>query len=148
MNIVELSVDDLKPYDNNPRKNDDAVPALAKSIEAFGFKVPIVIDKDNVVVTGHTRLKAAKSLGMKRVPCIIADDLTPEQIKAFRVVDNKVAELTEWDAPKLQLELDGLDGLDFDMGNFGFSFDAPSATEDEGRGHHSILKSRKRWGGR
>lgn len=131
MNIVELSVDDLKPYDNNPRKNDDAVPALAKSIEAFGFKVPIVIDKDNVVVTGHTRLKAAKSLGMKRVPCIIADDLTPEQIKAFRVVDNKVAELTEWDAPKLQLELDGLDGLDFDMGNFGFSFDAPSATEDE-----------------
>ena len=131
MNIVELSVDALKPYENNPRKNDDAVPALAKSIQEFGFKVPIVIDKDNVVVTGHTRLKAAKSLGMKSVPCIIADDLTPEQIKAFRVVDNKVAELTECDAPKLQLELDGLDGLDFDMGDFGFSFDTPDADDDD-----------------
>lgn len=92
MNIVEMNVSDLVPYGNNPRKNDDAVDKVALSISAFGFKVPIVIDRNNVIVTGHTRLKAAKKLGFKTVPCILADDLTDEQIKAFRLADNKVAE--------------------------------------------------------
>lgn len=97
MQIVELNIEVLKPYEKNPRKNDDAVEYVANSIKEFGFKVPIVIDKDNVIVAGHTRYKAAKRLNIKKVPCIIADDLTPEQIKAYRLADNKVAEKAEWD---------------------------------------------------
>ena len=92
MNVQEIKLKDIKPYGKNPRKNDDAVPYVAESIKQFGFKVPIVIDKNNVIVAGHTRYKAAKKLGFLRVPCIIADDLTDEQIKAFRLADNKVSE--------------------------------------------------------
>lgn len=121
MKIIEKNIDSLTPYHNNPRHNEKAVAAVAESIREFGFKVPIVIDSGGVVVTGHTRLKAAESLGMKKVPCIIADDLTPEQIKAFRVADNKVSELAEWDFEKLEQELAG---LSFDMERFGF--DPPS----------------------
>ena len=117
MNIIEKPVDELIPYENNPRVNDDAVPLVAESIREFGFKVPIVIDRDNVIVTGHTRLKAAKQLGMKTVPCIIADDLTPEQVKAFRLADNKVAEFAEWDFSALEKELKE---IEFDMSEFGF----------------------------
>ena len=117
MNIIEKPVDELIPYENNPRVNDDAVPLVVKSIQEFGFKVPIVIDRDNVIVTGHTRLKAAKQLGMKTVPCIIADDLTPEQVKAFRLADNKVAEFAEWDFSALEKELKE---IEFDMSEFGF----------------------------
>ena len=98
MKIVEKNIDSLTPYENNPRHNEKAVEPVAESIREFGFKVPIVIDGAGVVVTGHTRLKAAKSLGMKKVPCIIADDLTPEQVDAFRLADNKTAELAEWEA--------------------------------------------------
>lgn len=89
--IVYKRLDELKPYENNPRRNDKAVDAVAASIEQFGFKVPIVIDNDNVIVAGHTRYKAAGKLNMDEVPCIVADDLTPEQIKAFRLADNKTA---------------------------------------------------------
>lgn len=120
MNIVDLDVDDLIPYKNNPRKNDEAVDKVALSISAFGFKVPIVIDANNVIVTGHTRLKAAKKLGLKTVPCIKADDLTEEQIKAFRLADNKVAEFSQWDEEKLMKELEALG--DIDMSLYGFSF--------------------------
>lgn len=127
MNIIELKVDELIPYENNPRKNDDAVDKVALSISAFGFKVPIVIDANNVIVTGHTRLKAAKKLGFKTVPCIKADDLTEEQIKAFRLADNKVAEFSQWDEEKLLKELEGLE--DIDMSLYGFAF--PDDTEDE-----------------
>lgn len=97
MNIVDKNVDEIIPYENNPRKNDKAVPAVAKSIQEFGFKVPIVIDKNNIIVNGHTRLKAAKKLGLETVPCIVADDLTPDQIRAFRLADNKVGEIATWD---------------------------------------------------
>lgn len=90
MNTIEMELSELIPYENNPRKNDEAVDKVALSISAFGFKVPIVIDKNNVIVTGHTRYKAAKKLGLSVVPCIKADDLTDEQIKAFRLADNKV----------------------------------------------------------
>lgn len=97
MNILELNIKEVVPYANNPRKNDESVDAVAESIRQFGFKVPIIIDKNNVIVAGHTRLKAAKKLGLKQVPCLRADDLTDEQIKAFRLADNKVAELSTWD---------------------------------------------------
>lgn len=117
MQIVEKSLNELTPYKNNPRKNDNAVDAVAASIKAFGFKVPIVIDKEGVIVCGHTRAKAAKKLKIKTVPCVIADDLTEDEIKAFRLADNKVGELAEWDLPALDLELAD---IDFDMGEFGF----------------------------
>lgn len=118
MNIIDIEVDKIIPYVNNPRINDDAVDNVAASIKEFGFKVPIVIDKENVVVTGHTRLKAAKKLGLKSVPCIMADDLSEQQIKAFRLADNKVAESSMWDMEKLMIELEALD--DIDMNQFGF----------------------------
>ena len=117
MNIVQKTLDDLIPYENNPRHNDDAVDYVAESIKEFGFKVPIIIDKGNVIVAGHTRYKAAKKLGINEVPCLVADDLTDEQIKAFRLADNKVAEIATWDFEKLELELST---LDMDMELFGF----------------------------
>lgn len=118
MDIVQKKLADIYPYEKNPRKNDEAVKYVAESIKQFGFKVPIVLDKDNVIVAGHTRYKAAKKLNLKEVPCIIADDLTEEQIKAFRLADNKVAEKAEWDFDLLSGELDEL--FDFDMTAFGF----------------------------
>lgn len=127
MVVTEKSVKDLKSYKNNPRNNDDAVAYVANSIKEFGFKVPIVIDKNNVVVAGHTRLKACKKLGIKTVPCIVADDLTDEQIKAFRLADNKVGERSVWDDELLGAELDG---IDFDMSEFGF--DLELGADDDG----------------
>ena len=118
MEIKMVKVDDLKPYANNPRFNDDAVEYVAKSIKEFGFKVPMVIDKNNEIVAGHTRYKASLELGLKEVPCIIADDLTEEQIKAFRLADNKVSEQASWNYDLLDLELDDINSLD--MADFGF----------------------------
>lgn len=120
MDIVMKPVGDLIPYINNPRHNDQAVDAVASSIKNFGFKVPIVVDAKNEIINGHTRLKAAKKLGMKKVPTIVADDLSPEQIKEFRLADNKVSELAEWDEDLLAIELEELENLDFDMSEFGF----------------------------
>lgn len=96
MEIIYLKMGDIHPYEKNPRNNAPAVDAVAASIKEFGFKVPIIIDKDNVIVAGHTRYKAATKLGFEEVPCIKADDLPEEQIKAFRLADNKVSELAEW----------------------------------------------------
>lgn len=118
MEIVEKKVEDLIPYERNPRRNDDAVKYVKASINEFGFKVPIVIDVNNVIVAGHTRLMAAKELGIKKVPCIIASDLTEEQIKAFRLADNKVAEFAGWDFELLDAEVDDI--IDIDMSEFGF----------------------------
>ena len=120
MTIIDKPIDELIPYANNPRHNDDAVFAVANSISQFGFKVPVVVDKENVIVCGHTRYKAAQKLGLKTIPCIIADDLTPEQINAFRLADNKTAELADWDMSKLEEELQELVN-DFDMEDFGFN---------------------------
>lgn len=119
MDIVSLRLDELTPYENNPRQNDAAVDAVAASIKQFGFKVPIVVDANNIIVAGHTRFKAAAKLGLDTVPCVVADDLTEEQVKAFRLADNKVGELAEWDTEKLSQELAGI--LDIDMEQFGFS---------------------------
>ena len=134
-NIVYKETKDLIPYANNPRLNDNAVDAVAASIKEFGFKVPIVVDRDNVIINGHTRLKAAHKLGLKQVPCIVADDLTPEQIKAFRLADNKTSELAEWDMDKLDIELGEIP--DIDMSAFGFDIEiddieeVPEVKEDE-----------------
>lgn len=120
MQIIEKAIAELKEYQNNPRNNDEAVEAVAESIKQFGFKVPIVIDNKNVIVCGHTRLKAAERLGLSSVPCIVADDLTDEQIKAYRLADNKTAELAEWDFDALEKELAELTAFDVDMSAFGF----------------------------
>ena len=123
MQVIELSLSDIKPYENNPRKNDESAKYVAESIKQFGFKVPIVIDKNNVIVCGHTRYKAAKKLKLKTVPCIMADDLTEEQIKASRLADNKTGEFAEWDLESLNLELEDLNFTDIDMSDFGFDLD-------------------------
>ena len=119
--IVMLPVSEVRPYEKNPRKNADAVKFVKASIEQFGFKVPIVIDSNRVIICGHTRLEAAKSLGMAEVPCIVADDLTDAQVKALRLADNKVAEFSEWEMNLLGEELGELAEIsDIDMGDFGF----------------------------
>lgn len=128
--IEYMNLSDLKPYENNPRNNDRAVEEVAKSIKEFGFKVPIVIDRNNVIVTGHTRYKACERLGIKKVPCIRATDLTKDQVKAFRLADNKVSELSTWDMGKLEIEL-GL--IQLDMEEFGFELDFDDSDwDDEG----------------
>lgn len=129
MNIQMLKLSDIKPYENNPRKNNEAVKYVAQSIKEFGFKVPIVIDKNNVIIAGHTRYKAAKRLKMKEVPTIIADDLTDEQVKAFRLADNKVAEKAEWDFDLLPLEINNI--VNIDMGAFGFDLDFNGGVEEQ-----------------
>lgn len=113
-----MSIDDIRPYENNPRDNDDAVDSVANSIKEFGWQQPIVVDKDMVIIVGHTRYKAAKKLGMDKVPVVVASELTPEQVKAYRLADNKVGELADWDMEKLNTELDGIE--DIDMSEFGF----------------------------
>lgn len=129
--IEYLKPSDLVPYKNNPRINAPAVGPTAASIKRFGFLVPIVIDKDNVVVCGHTRLKAVKRLRWSKVPCIRADDLTPEEIDAYRLADNKTSELSKWDDKLLKVELAKLAKIDdIDMSDFGFELEDPEAEED------------------
>lgn len=123
MNIIDININDIKEYENNPRHNENAVKPVANSIKEFGFKVPIILDKDNVIVAGHTRLKAAKQLGLEKVPCLIADDLTEEQVNAFRLADNKVGEIAEWDFTKLEEELMNINNIDMSAFNFDISVD-------------------------
>ncbi|MFH0910452.1 MAG: ParB N-terminal domain-containing protein, partial [Planctomycetota bacterium] len=115
------SIESVKPYDKNPRKNDGAVDAVANSIREFGFRVPIVVDEQGVIVAGHTRLLAAQKLGLKEVPVHVAVGLTPEQIKAYRLADNKLHELSTWDYDLLPIELSDLRGMDVDLELLGFS---------------------------
>lgn len=129
MVIVNKKLDELRAYENNPRNNDNAVAAVAASIKEFGFKVPIVVDPAGVIIAGHTRARAAEMLGMQTVPCIVADDLTESQIRAFRLADNKTAELAEWDFDKLDEEMEQLRENGFDMSAFGFKMD--SSEDDE-----------------
>ena len=117
MNIVEKRLDEIRPYANNPRKNDEAVEAVANSIREFGFKQPIVVDADGVIIVGHTRYKAAQELGLETVPVLVADDLSDDKVKAYRLADNKTNELAEWDLSALETELAQ---IDMDMSGFGF----------------------------
>ena len=125
MDIVEIPIGELKEYQNNPRFNDNAVKAVANSIKEFGFQQPIVIDKDKVIIVGHTRFKAAKSLHLKTVPCLIADDLSDKKVRAYRIADNRVAEFSSWDIEKLKTEKRDLEEMKFDLSGFGF--DSPFA---------------------
>ena len=126
MNVIVKNLDDLKPYENNPRYNDSAAEKVAESIKHFGFRVPILIDKENTIISGHSRFKASQLLGLSEVPCIIVDDLTEKQVKAFRIADNKVAEEASWDffslaeemkdlrLGELDLEITGFDGRELE----------------------------------
>lgn len=118
---VEKKLDEIIPYENNPRINDEAVEFVKNSIMKFGFRNPIIVDKYGVIICGHTRYKAAKELGLETVKCIVAEDMTPEQIMAYRLADNKTSEMSQWDPEKLNAELEGIQ--DIDMTDFGFDLD-------------------------
>ncbi|MDO4564829.1 MAG: ParB N-terminal domain-containing protein [Clostridia bacterium] len=128
MNIEYRQLDELIPYDKNPRKNDAAVEAVAKSIQTFGFRVPIILDDRDVIIAGHTRFKAAKMLNLEWVPVLVADDLTEEEVKAYRLADNKTQEFAAWDLELLASELQDISTID--MGAFGFSMDLPDLPLD------------------
>ncbi len=130
--ITEVPIGQLKPYDKNPRKiSSDAVDAVAGSIAAFGFRQPIIVDKDHVIIAGHTRLAAAKKLGLETVPIVIAHDMTPEQVRAYRLADNRVAEFSQWDIDLLKIELDEID-LDLNYAQFDDILkEAPKEKESE-----------------
>lgn len=128
MEVKQVKIGAVKPYENNARFNDEAVEYVANSISEFGFQQPIVVDKDMVVIAGHTRLKAAKDLNFDTVPVVVADGLSDEQVKAYRLADNKTGEIAEWDFDKLNIELGELEPFDIDMQDFGFNL---SGSEDE-----------------
>ncbi len=127
MQITYKKLAELVPYENNPRDNADAVQYVAASIQEFGFKVPIVITAEGVIVAGHTRYLAAQQIGLTEVPCVVADDLSREQIRAYRLADNKTAEMSGWDMDKLAEELAAVDMFDMDY----FGFDLHQETEEE-----------------
>lgn len=131
MQIISKKIEEIKEYENNPRNNDNAVEYVARSIKDFGFKIPIIVDKNNVIVAGHTRYKAAKELNLTEVSCIVADDLTDEQIKAFRLVDNKSAELAEWNLELLNIELENIHDIDMNLYNFELSELLDNVIEDD-----------------
>lgn len=129
MNVQYVSIEDIRPYEKNPRKNDEAVEYVANSIREFGWKQPIVVDADGVIIAGHTRYKAAKKLNMKEVPVLVADDLTDEQVKAYRLADNKTGEIAEWDYPLVDEILAEIS--DIDMSEFGFCEATIPVKDDE-----------------
>ena len=118
-----MKITDVRPYEKNPRFNDDAVDAVAKSIREFGWRAPIVVDSDMVIICGHTRLKAAIKLGLEEVPVHVATDLTPEQVQAYRIADNKTGEIAEWNFDMLPGELQDLKDAEFDLSLLGFDAD-------------------------
>jgi len=118
--ICQLPIDKVSPYESNPRENDHAVAKVAASLEQFGWQQPIVIDSDSVIIAGHTRWLAAKSLDMKKVPCVVADNLSAEQVKAYRIADNRIAAESDWNVELLKAELVGLKDADYDLLLTGF----------------------------
>ena len=129
MKIINVPIEKIIPYKNNPRQNDGAVPFVVESIREYGFRVPLLVDRDMVVIAGHTRLKAAKELGLEELPCIIADDLTPAQVKAYRLMDNKAAEKSRWNEELLAQEFQTLMDEGFDLTKTAFeTFEIESIT--------------------
>jgi ParB-like chromosome segregation protein Spo0J len=123
MDIELWDIDDVRPYEKNPRVNDQAVEAVAASLKEFGFRQPIVVDADGVIIVGHTRWKAAKKLGLAKVPVHVAKDLSPEKVKAYRIADNQTNSLADWDYELLPLELKDLQAADYNLDLLGFSAD-------------------------
>lgn len=127
MQVQTWKIGDVHPYENNPRNNAAAVKPVANSIKEFGWQQPIVVDKDGVIIVGHTRYKAAKMLKLKEVPVVVADNLTPDQVKAYRVADNSTGEVAVWDIPLLTAEIQG---LDYDFSDFGLDVAVQQADGD------------------
>lgn len=123
MKIHQWKIERVRPYENNPRCNDQAVDKVAASIREFGFRQPIVVNGEGIIVAGHTRYKAALKIGLEKVPVHIASELTPEQIKAYRIVDNKTNEIAEWDSDLLKMEFDDLMELEYSIENLGFDME-------------------------
>ena len=132
METENRTIDDVTPYENNPRQNDGAVDAVARSINEFGFRQPIVVDEDGVIIVGHTRFKAAQKLGLENVPVHVATGLTPAQVKAYRLADNRTAEIADWDYDLLPLELSQLKEQNYDLGLIGFDTDELAKMLDPG----------------
>src|SRR5262245_60903117 len=130
MKIALRSIASIRPYENNPRVNDEAVEAVAASIREFGFRQPIVVDEDGIIIVGHTRYKAALRLGLDKVPVHVATGLSPEHIKAYRIADNQTNRLSDWDSDRLVAELTQLQNVDFDLGMLGFAVDDLAALLD------------------
>ena len=132
MKVEQWQLAQLRPYEHNPRLNDEAVDVVAASIREFGFRQPIVVDENGVIIVGHTRYKAAQKLGLDKVPVHVAKGLTPEQIKAYRIADNKTSEIAEWNYELLPLELSQLKEANFDLGLLGFDADELAEIMDPG----------------
>ena len=132
MDVKLVKIDDIKPYENNPRLNDQAVDAVAASLAEFGFRQPVVVDESGVIIVGHTRWKAAKKLGLAKVPAHVAKDLSADQVKAYRIADNQTNTLAEWNYELLPIELKDLQQADFDLGLLGFDADALAMMLDPG----------------
>lgn len=131
METVEKKLKEITPYFNNPRKIDNAIDVVAASIEKYGFKQPIVIDKDGVIIVGHVRYEAAKKLKMETVPCVIADNLTEDEVRAYRLVDNKSRELSEWNFDRLEYEYTRLAESGVNLEEFGFNINTEEVVEKE-----------------
>ena len=135
MKIENRKITDIHPYGNNPRNNAAAVKPVANSIKEFGWQQPIVVDKNGVIIVGHTRYKAAKLLKLKEVPVLVADNLTDEQVKAYRIADNSTGEVAVWDIPLLNVELQG---LDYDFADFGLDITAPDVDSDAAEDNYEL----------
>lgn len=143
--IVTKKIKDIIPYFNNPRKNDKAIDAVMHSIEEFGFKNPIVIDKDGVIISGHTRRLAAIKLGMTEVPCIVGNHLSEAQVKAFRLADNRVAEIATWDEDLLKEEMKNVLDMDLDIYGFDIGTVEDIMQEETGIKTHKCPKCGAEW---
>lgn len=117
--VIYLNLEDIKPYENNPRNNGNAIEKVVNSIKEFGFNNPITVDKDYVIVTGHTRYEASKILNLKQVPCLVLKDLTEEETRGYRLADNKTGEFSDWEFDKLTKELSEIENID--MSSLGFN---------------------------
>lgn len=150
MEIKMIPVSEIVPYDRNPRDNDGGVDAVAESIEQYGFKVPVILDRNNVIIAGHTRFKAAQKLGMDKLPCVIANDLNDDQARAFRIADNKTNDLSLWDNKLLLQELEALQGTDWftgfdmDLKDFGLldeKDNTPVTDNEDGLTYEVVFRS-------
>ena len=147
MKIVMMAIGDIKPYENNPRRNEKAVDAVAESIRQFGFNNPIIVDEDRVIISGHTRRLAALKLGLEKVPVYVAADMTPSQVRAFRLADNRVAEIADWDYKLLRQEIARIETVDLESLGFGRELLEDIQGEKNGVKKHTCPRCGAEWTG-